>query len=44
MTAIIISNEKMDDIMKIVKFLKVSGLLINAFSETSKNEAKQQKV
>ena len=43
MTAMIISNEKMDDIMKIVKFLEVSGLSINAVSETSKNEAEEHK-
>ena len=36
--------KKMDDIMKIAKFLKVSGLLKKAVSETSKNEAKEQKV
>ena len=38
MTALIVSNEEMDDIMKIVKFLVESGLLIKI-----KNEAKEQK-
>ena len=39
----IISNEEMDDIMKIVKSLEESGLLVEGVSETIKNEAKQQK-
>ena len=34
----------MNDIMKIVKFLEESGLLIKAVSETIQNEAKEQKV
>ena len=42
-TAQIVSNEEMDDILKIVKSLKESGLLIKSVSEWSKNEAKQQK-
>ena len=42
MTALIISNEEMDDIMKIIKFLKESGLLIKDGSETIQNEAKEQ--
>ena len=33
----------MDDIMKTVKSLKESGLLIKGVSETIKNEAKEQK-
>ena len=41
--ALIISNEKMEDIMKIVKSLVESGLLIKGISETSKNERKEQK-
>ena len=41
--ALIISNEKMEDIMKIVKSLEESGLLIKGISETSKNERKEQK-
>ena len=41
-TTSIISNEEMN-VMKIVKSLKESGLLIKGVSETIKNEAKQQK-
>ena len=40
---LIISNEEMDDIMKIVKSLEDSGLLIKGISETIKNDAKEQK-
>ena len=36
-------DEKMDNIMKIVKSLEDSGLLIKGVSETIKNEAKKQK-
>ena len=43
MTTLIISNEKMNDIMKIVKSLEKSGLLIKGVSETIKNEAREQK-
>ena len=32
----------MNDIMKIIKFLEGSGLLIKGVSETIKNEAKQK--
>ena len=42
-TALIISNEEMENAMKIVKSLEESGLLIKGFSETIKNEAKKQK-
>ena len=42
-TALIISIEGINDIMKIVKFLEKSGLLIKGVSETIKNEAKEQK-
>ena len=42
-TALIISNEEMEDIIKIVKSLEESGLLIKGISETIKNEAKEQK-
>ena len=42
-TALIYSNEKMEDIMKIVKSVKESGLLTKGISETIKNEAKEQK-
>ena len=41
-TALIISNEEIEDIMKIVKSLDKSGLLIKGNSEIIKNEAKQQ--
>ena len=34
----------MEDIMKIVKFLEDSGLLQKGVSETTRNEAKKQKV
>ena len=43
MTTLIIFNEKMKDIMKIVKFLEESGLLIKGVSDTIKNKAKEQK-
>ena len=42
-TTLIISNEEMNDIMKIVESLEESGLLIKGVSETIKNEAKEQK-
>ena len=42
-TSLIIYNEEMDDIMKIVKSLQESGLSIKGVSETIKNEAKEQK-
>ena len=38
-----ISNEKMNDIMKIVKSLKESGLLIKGISEGIRNGVKEQK-
>ena len=38
-----ISNEEMNDIMKMIKSLEESGLLIKGVSETIKNEAKEQK-
>ena len=43
MRKLIISNEKMSDIMKTVKFLEESGLLIKSVSDTIKNEAKEKK-
>ena len=43
MTALIISNKEMNDIMKIVKVLEESGLLIKCVTEANKNEAKEQK-
>ena len=42
-TTLIISNEEMNDIIKIVKSLEESGLLIKDVSKTIKNESKQQK-
>ena len=36
-------NKKIDDIVKIVKYLEESGLLIKGVSKTIKNEAKEQK-
>ena len=38
-TTLIISIQEMYDIMKIIKSLKESGLLIKTVSETIKNEA-----
>ena len=42
-TTLIISNEEMNDIMKIIKSLEESGLLIKSVSETVNNEAKEPK-
>ena len=42
-TTLIISNEETNDVMKIIKYLEESGLLIKDVSETIKNEAKEQK-
>ena len=39
-TTLIISNDEMNDIMKIVKSLKESGLLIKGVSEAIENEPK----
>ena len=43
MTTLIISNEEINDIMKIVKSLEESGLLIKGVSKTIKSDAKEQK-
>ena len=43
MTALITSKEKIEDILKIVKSLKESGLLIKGVSETINSETKEQK-
>ena len=43
-TTLIISNEEMENIMKVVKSLEESGLLIKETSETIKNETKNKKV
>ena len=42
-TTLIISNEEMNDIMKIVKSYEESRLLIKGVFETIKNELKEQK-
>ena len=42
-TILIISNEEMTDIMKIVKSLEKSDLLIKDLNKTIKNEKKEQK-
>ena len=42
-TALTISNQEMEDIMKIVTSLKQSEILIKGIGEKIKNEAKQQK-
>ena len=42
MTTLIISNEEMNDIMKIFKSLEESGLLIKGASETIKNETNKK--
>ena len=43
MTTLIILNDEMGDIIKIVKSLEDSGLLIKAVSKTFQNEVKEQK-
>ena len=42
-TTLIISNDEMDDILKIVKSLEDSGLLLKGVSETIQDEAKEQR-
>ena len=42
-TTLIMLNEEMNDIVKIVKSLEESSLLIKGVSEAIKNEAKEQK-
>ena len=42
-TTLIISNDEMDDILKIVKSLKDSGVLLKGVSETIQHEAKEQR-
>ena len=41
-TTLIISNDEMDDILKIVKSLENSGVLLKGVSETIQYEAKEQ--
>ena len=42
-TTLLISNEEMDDIIKVIKSLQVSGLFKKGLSETIQNEPQQQK-
>ena len=42
-TTLIISNEEMNDIMKIVQALEHSGILLKGVTQRSKNETKEQK-
>ena len=42
-TTLIISNDEMDDVLKIVKSLEDSGVLLKGASETIQNEAKEQR-
>ena len=42
-TTLIISNDEMEDVIKIVKFLEDSGLLSKGVSETVQNKAREQK-
>ena len=43
MTTLIISNDEMNDILKIVKSLENSGVLLKGVSETIQHEAKEQR-
>ena len=43
-TTLIISNDEMEDILKLVQSLEDSGILLEGVGETIKNEAKEQKV
>ena len=43
MTTSIISNEETENIMKIIKSLEESGLLLKCVRETIKNETKDQR-
>ena len=42
-TTLIISNDDMQDLLKIVKSLEDSSILLNGITETIKNEVKEQK-
>ena len=42
-TTLIISNDEMEDIIKIVKSLEDSGLLLKRVTKTVHNEVKEQK-
>ena len=43
-TTLIISNEEMSDIIKIVQVLEDSNILLKGVTKTTKNETKEQKV
>ena len=43
MTTLIISNNEMEEIIKIIKSLENSGLLSKGATETVQNEVKEQK-
>ena len=42
-TTLIISNDEINDIIKIIKSLEDSGLLLNGVTERVRNEVKEQK-
>ena len=42
-TTLIVSNDEIEDILKIVKSLEDSGILLKGVSETIKNESKEQR-
>ena len=42
-TTTIISNDEMEDIMKIIKSLEDSGLLLKGVGETIQNKVREQK-
>ena len=42
-TTLIISNDEMNDIVKIVKSLEDSGVILKGVSETIQHEAKEQR-
>ena len=43
MTTLIISNNEMEDIIKIVKSLEGSGLLVEGVTKSVQNEVKERK-
>ena len=42
--SLIVSNDEMENILKIIKSLEDSGLLLKGITETVKNEPREQKV
>ena len=42
-TALLISNEEIEDLMKTIKSLEKSGFLVRGISDRIKNKAKEQK-